>query len=231
MAQTLVANRDELARSQQLKAWAEMARQVAHEIKNPLTPIQLAAEHLQRVHEDQHRPLGAVFDHCLSTILGQVRLLRRIASEFSNFAGQPTARPALVHIAALVEEVVGPYRLGAADRVTIEAAVAGDLPPVYVDRTLVARALTNVVENAVQAMASGGTLRIEAGASSGVVSVLPIADGIIEPAESATLVLEPGIVDCAPPRRAFFWRSFGLAGAVVDGSIESVWTVESPGID
>ena len=53
MAATLVAQRAELARTNQLKAWAEMARQVAHEIKNPLTPIQLAAEHLQRVHEDQ----------------------------------------------------------------------------------------------------------------------------------------------------------------------------------
>ena len=89
MAATLGAQRAELARTHQLKAWAEMARQVAHEIKNPLTPIQLAAEHLQRVHEDQHRPLGAVFDQCVTTILGQVRLLRQIAGEFSTFAGEP----------------------------------------------------------------------------------------------------------------------------------------------
>ena len=59
MAATLVAQRGELARTNQLKAWTEMARQVAHEIKNPLTPIQLAAEHLQRVHDDRGRPLGA----------------------------------------------------------------------------------------------------------------------------------------------------------------------------
>ena len=69
-----------------------MARQVAHEIKNPLTPIQLAAEHLQRVHEDQGRPLGPVFDQCVTTVLEQVRLLRQIASEFANFAGEPTPR-------------------------------------------------------------------------------------------------------------------------------------------
>ena len=56
MAETLVAQRAELARTNQLKAWSEMARQVAHEIKNPLTPMQLAAEHLQRVHEDQRPP-------------------------------------------------------------------------------------------------------------------------------------------------------------------------------
>jgi HAMP domain-containing protein len=96
MAATLVAQRGELARTNQLKAWAEMARQVAHEIKNPLTPIQLAAEHLQRVHEDRGKPLGAALDQCVSTILRQVRLLRQIASEFSMFAGQPVPRPARV---------------------------------------------------------------------------------------------------------------------------------------
>ena len=160
MARTLVANREELARSNQLQAWAEMARQVAHEIKNPLTPIQLAAEHLQRVHEDQNRPLGAVFDQCLSTVLGQVRLLRRIASEFSNFAGQPTPRFAPADVAAIVESVVGPYRLGVSDRITITVSLPPDLPAVHVDRTLIARAFTNLVENAVQAMASGGTLLV-----------------------------------------------------------------------
>ena len=72
----------QLERTHRLEAWAEMARQVAHEIKNPLTPIQLSAEHLQRVHADQSKPMGPVLDNCVGTILGQVRLLRRIASEF-----------------------------------------------------------------------------------------------------------------------------------------------------
>ncbi len=96
-----------------------MARQVAHEIKNPLTPIQLSAEHLQRVHEDQGRPLGAVFDQCLRTILGQVRLLRQIASEFSNFAAESTPRPEAVALAPLLESIVEsvPARPRRADRV------------------------------------------------------------------------------------------------------------------
>jgi len=162
MAETLGAQRTALARTHQLTAWAEMARQVAHEIKNPLTPIQLAAEHLQRVHEDQQRPLGPVFDQCLETILRQVRLLRQIASEFSNFAGQPISRPSEVAVPEIVESVVGPYRLGLGGRIAIDAAIQEPLPRVFVDRTLVARALTNLVENAVQAMPQGGTLRIRA---------------------------------------------------------------------
>jgi nitrogen fixation/metabolism regulation signal transduction histidine kinase len=167
MAETLVAQRAALARTNQLKAWNEMARQVAHEIKNPLTPIQLAAEHLQHVHEDRGRPLGPVMDQCLDMILGQVRLLRQIASEFSNFAGEPTPRPEAVDAAQLVTSVIDPYRQGLASRVAFDIDLPDALPPVWADRTLLARAFTNLVENAVQAMPNAGRLVIrgEAGES------------------------------------------------------------------
>lgn len=160
MAATLGAQRAELVRSHQFKAWAEMARQVAHEIKNPLTPIQLAAEHLQRVHEDQRRPLGQVFDQCLATILRQVRLLRQIAGEFANFAGEPRAQLADVSLTELVTEVLAPYRPGLRANLRIDLALPATLPLVHVDRTLISRALTNVVENAFQAMPQGGTLGV-----------------------------------------------------------------------
>ena len=93
MARDLQRQRAELERTNRLEAWAEMARQVAHEIKNPLTPIQLNAEHLRRVHADRGEPLSPVLQECVATILTQVRLLRQIASEFSSFASSPTARP------------------------------------------------------------------------------------------------------------------------------------------
>ena len=70
MAADLQRQRGELERTNRLAAWADMARQVAHDIKNPLTPIQLNAEHLQRVHADRGRPLGAVVDDCVANILG-----------------------------------------------------------------------------------------------------------------------------------------------------------------
>jgi nitrogen fixation/metabolism regulation signal transduction histidine kinase len=156
MAATLAAQRGELARTNQLKAWAEMARQVAHEIKNPLTPIQLAAEHLQRVHEDRHRPLGEVFDQCVNTVLAQVRLLRQIASEFSNFAGTPTPRFESVAPRELVSAVLDPYTAGLSRQIRTIVDVPEDLPRIRIDRTLVGRALTNVVENAFQAIAAAG---------------------------------------------------------------------------
>ena len=96
MAGELQRQRRELERTHRIEAWAEMARQVAHDIKNPLTPIQLTAEHLRRVHADRGEPLTPVLQECVNTILTQVRLLRQIASEFSSFASSPTARPTTV---------------------------------------------------------------------------------------------------------------------------------------
>jgi signal transduction histidine kinase len=191
MTSTLASQRAELARTQQLKAWAEMARQVAHEIKNPLTPIQLAAEHLQRVHEDSQRPLGAVFDQCVTTILRQVRLLRQIAGEFSTFAAEPVARPTVVAVPELIEDVVGPYRPGLGRQHRIDVVTEEDLPTVLVDRTLVARALTNVIENALQAMPDGGRLQIAAQRNGAAVEVAISDTGVGMDKESVRRAFEP----------------------------------------
>jgi signal transduction histidine kinase len=137
-----------------------MARQVAHDIKNPLTPIQLSAEHARRVNLDRGRPLSPALDECVNAILAQVQLLRQIAAEFSSFASSPTARPEPTAVATLIEEVVEPYRAGLEGRVTVLVDAAPDLPRVLVDRTLFARALTNVIENALNAMPGGGRLSI-----------------------------------------------------------------------
>jgi signal transduction histidine kinase len=160
MAEDLKRQRSDLERSQRLEAWADMARQVAHDIKNPLTPIQLSAEHARRVNLDRGRPLSPALDECVNAILAQVQLLRQIAAEFSSFASSPTARPEPTAVAALIEEVVEPYRAGLEGRVTVLVDAAPDLPRVLVDRTLFARALTNVIENALNAMPGGGRLSI-----------------------------------------------------------------------
>jgi signal transduction histidine kinase len=165
MAADLKRQRTELERTQRLEAWADMARQVAHDIKNPLTPIQLSAEHARRVNIDRGRPLSPVLDECVNAILGQVKLLRQISAEFSSFASSPTPRPEPTVVPALIEEVVEPYRTGLAQRVQIQVHAAPDLPLATIDRVLFARALTNIVENALHAMPGGGTLSIDSGES------------------------------------------------------------------
>jgi signal transduction histidine kinase len=171
MASELQRQRAELERTNRLEAWAEMARQVAHEIKNPLTPIQLNAEHLRRVHADSGEPLGPVLKECVETILSQVRLLRQISSEFSNFASSPTARPGVVRVTDLVRDIVDPYRAGLADRLDIRVDTPESLPPVLVDRALVGRSLTNIVENALHAMPGRGALRVTAASEDGFVAI------------------------------------------------------------
>ncbi len=160
MAADLKRQRSELERTQRLEAWAEMARQVAHDIKNPLTPIQLSAEHAQRVNLDRGGPLSPVLDECVASILSQVKLLRQISTEFSSFASSPTPRPEPTALPALIEEVVEPYRSGLAARIAIDVHASAGLPSITIDRTLFARALTNVMENALHAMPGTGRLTI-----------------------------------------------------------------------
>ncbi len=191
MAAELKAQRAQLERTHRLEAWAEMARQVAHEIKNPLTPIQLSAEHLRRVHADRGEPLGEVLEGCVSSILGQVRLLRQISAEFSSFASAPTARPARVDMAELVAEVVEPYRTGLAGRIEIVNRVASPLPSVFVDRTLIARALANIIENALHAMPGQGSLTLEAAASPAEVTIQVSDTGVGMDDEAIARVFEP----------------------------------------
>jgi signal transduction histidine kinase len=191
MAAELKAQRAQLERTHRLEAWAEMARQVAHEIKNPLTPIQLSAEHLRRVHLDRGEPLGPVLDDCITSILGQVRLLRQISAEFSSFASSPTARPAPTDVPEVVAEVVDPYRTGLAGRIEVVNRAAGPLPRVLVDRTLVARALANVIENALHAMPGTGRIEIDASLDGSHV-VLAVRDtGVGMDPDALARVFEP----------------------------------------
>jgi signal transduction histidine kinase len=161
MADDLKRQRADLERTQRLEAWAEMARQVAHDIKNPLTPIQLSAEHARRVNQDRGRPLSPVLDDCVNAILTQVKLLRQISAEFSSFASSPTPRPEPTRVSDIVEEVVRPYRTGLTNRITIEVHAPADLPVIRIDRTLFGRALTNVIENALHAMPGPGKISID----------------------------------------------------------------------
>jgi two-component system nitrogen regulation sensor histidine kinase NtrY len=192
MADDLQRQRGELERTNRLAAWADMARQVAHDIKNPLTPIQLNAEHLRRVHLDQGKPMGGVIDECVANILGQVRLLRQISSEFSSFAAMPEPRPVETNLADLVNEVVEPYRSGLAGRVEIDTHVPATLPPLMIDRTLIGRALTNVIENALHAMPGGGTLTVDAALAPERMVQLRVTDtGVGMDTESIAKIFEP----------------------------------------
>jgi len=126
-------------------------------------------------------------------ILAQVGLLRQISAEFSSFASSPTPRPAPTALAEVVAAVVDPYRTGLGTRIAIRTDVPADLPTLLLDRTLLARALTNVVENALHAMPAGGTLTLAASRDDDGAAVrLSIADtGAGMDEEALRRVFEP----------------------------------------
>src|SRR5687767_5224037 len=191
MARDLQRQRAELERTNRLEAWAEMARQVALDIKNPLTPIQLNAEHLRRVHADRGEPLGPILKECVETILAQVALLRQISSEFSNFASSPSVRRTTVEVADLLNDLVAPYTRALPDGLSIDVRPMPALPPVLIDRALVSRSLTNIIENALHAMPSGGRLTIEAGLRGDSVAVVISDTGMGMDQEALDRVFEP----------------------------------------
>jgi signal transduction histidine kinase len=167
MASDLERQRKDLERSNRLAAWAEMARQVAHEVKNPLTPIQLSAEHLQRVFGDPGVDFAKTLDTCTDTILKQVRILRRIVTEFSAFARPPAAPPETHDLGEIVREAVAPYRKVLPPGVDLGLDLPAGLPLVTADRRLLERAILNLVENALQAVGERGMVRVRTRAVDG----------------------------------------------------------------
>ena len=152
----------EIVRSGRLAAWAEMARRVAHEIKNPLTPILLSVEHVRRVFKAKDARFERVLQECLDNIQKQVEVLRQIAFEFSTYARLPHLQPEPVPVGELLDEALGPYAAAAPAGVQVRRDVPSGLPRILVDRAIMVRALVNLIENSLQAMPQGGALLVSA---------------------------------------------------------------------
>jgi signal transduction histidine kinase len=176
MASDLDRQRQDLERSNRLAAWADMARQVAHEVKNPLTPIQLAAEHLRRVFADSREDFGSVLDSCTGTILEQVRALRGIVTEFSAYARPPMPMAESVDLAAVLEAAARPYAAVLPPGVLLEVR-RSTVPAVRGDRRLLERAVVNLIENALQAVGDDGRVRLGLAERQGSVEIRVEDDG------------------------------------------------------
>jgi signal transduction histidine kinase len=160
MARDLERQRRDLERSNRLAAWAEMARQVAHEVKNPLTPIQLSAEHLRRVWHDRSEDFAATLETCTQTILKQVRILRGMVTEFSAFARPPAPELESHDLASILAEVVEPYASSLPRAVKLSLEIEPGVPRVRADRRLLERGIVNLLENALQAVGEQGWIRV-----------------------------------------------------------------------
>ena len=141
----------ELVLAQRSSAWADIARRIAHEIKNPLTPIQLSAERLRRKYGKVIVEDAAVFEQCTSTIIRQVDDIKRMVDEFSRFARMPKAVMTSEDVADTVRQVVFLMRVGHPD-INFEVDLPAETMPARFDRRLISQALTNIVKNATEAI-------------------------------------------------------------------------------
>jgi len=207
MTADLRASRERAIQAERVAAWREMARRLAHELKNPIFPIQLSIETLRRDLDQRSAAAGgrggapalppegdagfaALFRESSDTILEALRSLRRIVDEFAQFARTPRPQTRPTDVNAVVENVLALHRAGAAG-VRIEKALDAGLPQIPADPDLLARALGNLVANALEAMPRGGTLRVRTATADGTVriEVEDAGPGITE--EQRTRLFEP----------------------------------------
>ncbi|HJQ99366.1 MAG TPA: ATP-binding protein [Candidatus Polarisedimenticolaceae bacterium] len=192
MAKALAEQRADLVRRKQLEAWAEMARSIAHEIKNPLTPIQLSAEHVRRLLADRGVLPSPEIDACLDAIVRQVRDLRDISQAFSTYARLPDLALEPADPASFLAEVTAPYRAAPPPGIEVREDYR-DAPPVRIDRRILSRAIVNLVANAIEAMPRGGTLTVASRKdANGAGAILSVADtGVGIGPEARARLFEP----------------------------------------
>ncbi|SPD76506.1 PAS domain S-box protein [uncultured Desulfobacterium sp.] len=148
----------DIEKAQRMAAWREVARRIAHEVKNPLTPIQLSAQRLKkkygaRLPDDE----GRVFHECTDMIIRQVEELKGLVNEFSSFARMPAANPAPADISQIINEALSLYREAHKDLVLIFND-SKNIPLFNLDREQIKRAMINLMENAIDSMGGKGEI-------------------------------------------------------------------------
>ncbi len=157
MASQLKASREKLTRVERLAAWRDVARRIAHEIKNPLTPIQLSMYRLKKNMGSER--YAQIFEECYNSIITEVENLRNMVTEFSNFARMPKPRMSNASINEIIESALNLYT-NLPENISIRMSLADNLPLVKVDNDQIRQVLHNIIGNAVDAMPEGGKIEI-----------------------------------------------------------------------
>ena len=187
----------DLVTAQRTSAWADVARRIAHEIKNPLTPIQLSAERLRRKYGAAISHDKAVFEQCTDTIVRQVEDIKRMVDEFSKFARMPKPVMGAEDVADTVRQVVFLMRVGNAD-IDIEVETPEGPLSAEFDRRLISQGLTNIIKNATEAIAAvppaeldRGRIKVQVKRDGGDIVIDVFDNGIGLPKDNRNRLLEP----------------------------------------
>ncbi len=165
----------ELLRAKKAETWQDVARRIAHEFKNPLTPIKLSAERLRKKHAEGAADFDTVFDECSQTIVQEADGLRRLVDEFANFARMPSSNPVPQPLAPVIENVVNLYS-GAHKDIYVVKEIASGMSDVVLDSEQIKRVFINLFENAVEAMSGKGRIWVSAQMTPGGTAQIEVAD-------------------------------------------------------
>lgn len=147
----------ELEKAQRMAAWREVARRIAHEVKNPLTPIKLSAQRLNRKYVDTIE--DPVFEECTRIIIDHVDLIRNLVNEFSAFARFPNPNPKPCRLPPIIEETIALYR-EAHPHIAFDFCCNAEIPVLNLDRQQMKQALINLVDNAISSVRGHGRIAI-----------------------------------------------------------------------
>ncbi|HSA78715.1 MAG TPA: ATP-binding protein [Nitrospirota bacterium] len=165
----------ELIRAKKAETWQDVARRIAHEFKNPLTPIKLSAERLRKKHSEGAADFDTVFDECSRTIVQEADGLRKLVDEFANFARMPTSNPVPQPLAPVIESAAQLYAT-AHKNIAIVKEIAPGMPDVIIDNEQMKRVFINLFENAVAAMSGKGRIWVATQMTSGGMAQIEVAD-------------------------------------------------------
>jgi two-component system, NtrC family, nitrogen regulation sensor histidine kinase NtrY len=182
----------QIQKVQRMEAWREVARRIAHEIKNPLTPIQLSAERLRKRYGHMLEGNGAILDKCTTTIIKQVVELKNLVNEFSQFARLPSAQLATSNLNEIAQEALFLFQEG--HRKVSFQFRQDPIPSLELDREQIKRVLTNLLDNAVAAVEEEGEVRLSTiyDRARGVVCLEVADDGCGLAPEVRSRLFEPG---------------------------------------
>lgn len=149
MIEQLEQSAQKLAETEREGAWREIARQIAHEIKNPLTPMKLSIQHLQRAFKNNDANIGDKLDRTTSLLINQIDTLSELANEFSSFAKMPAPNYEPIDVKNAISEIVDLYSVNTSVKIEWQCSVQSEL---YYDRSYFSRSIGNIVKNAIQAI-------------------------------------------------------------------------------
>jgi len=167
MTNELQKNQVEIAELERENAWKEMARQVAHEIKNPLTPMKLSIQQMVAAHKDKKKDFGSVFVKLAHSILNQIDNLSLIASEFSTFAKMPSIKFEVIELVPIVNDTIN---LFTDEHINFSLKISSDAILIEADKSQLRRMMINLIRNSIQAKAT--SIDIDISESDNVVSIL-----------------------------------------------------------